>query len=96
VTDEDTRKTIAAVHTQYAYFLDPHGAVGWRAADAVQGSWNLGSLAIFATAHPAKFAETVEPLAGSVPVPAAIKTALSRTAQARTIPAKLSALADTL
>jgi threonine synthase len=100
VSDEDTRKTIAAVHDKYAYFLDPHGAVGWRAADILSSAagWPpiSGPLAVLATAHPAKFAETVEPLAGSVRAPAAIKTALSRVAQARTIPAELSALADTL
>ncbi|GHV78388.1 threonine synthase [Spirochaetia bacterium] len=94
VSDEDTRKTIAAVHDKYAYFLDPHGAVGWRAVDILSAV--AGPLAILATAHPAKFAETVEPLAGSVPAPASIKNALSRTAQAQTIPAELSALADTL
>jgi threonine synthase len=96
VSDEETRKTIAAVHTQYAYFLDPHGAVGWRAADILSGVPVSGPLAVLATAHPAKFAETVEPLAGSVQAPGSIKNALSRTAQARTIPAELAALADTL
>ena len=98
VSDDDTRKTIAAVHGGYAYFLDPHGAVGWRAADMLRsGATPLeGPLAILATAHPAKFAETVEPLTGPVPVPASIQTALGRAVQARTIPAELSALADTL
>ncbi|GHV75862.1 threonine synthase [Spirochaetia bacterium] len=98
VSDEDTRKTIAAVHQQYSYFLDPHGAVGWRAVDILSAGEApvRGPLAVLATAHPAKFAETVEPLAGPVKAPAAIKTALCRIAQARTIPAELSALADTL
>jgi threonine synthase len=98
VSDDDTRKTISAVHGDYAYFLDPHGAVGWRAADILLAG-NVpvtGPLAVLATAHPAKFAETVEPLSGPVPVPASIKTALSRNPQFRTIPAELSALADTL
>jgi threonine synthase len=98
VSDEDTRKTIAAVHDHYGYFLDPHGAVGWRAIDILSAGEApvTGPLALLATAHPAKFAETVEPLAGSVQAPAAIKNALRRVAQARTIPAELSALADTL
>jgi threonine synthase len=98
VSDGDTRKTIAAVHREHAYFLDPHGAVGWHAADTLcSGAAPLeGPLAVLATAHPAKFAETVEPLTGPVPVPAAIQTALGRVVHTRTIPAELSALADTL
>jgi threonine synthase len=98
VSDEDTRKTIAAVRGEHAYFLDPHGAVGWRAADTLRsGAAPLeGPLAVLATAHPAKFVETVEPLTGPVPVPAAIQAALGRSIQARTIPAELSALAETL
>ncbi|WP_010263546.1 pyridoxal-phosphate dependent enzyme [Treponema primitia] len=98
VSDEDTRKTIAAVHDSSAYFLDPHGAVGWRAVDILAaGSAPVeGPLAVLATAHPAKFAETVEPLVGPVPAPAAIKNALGRSCTYRTIPVELSALADTL
>jgi threonine synthase len=98
ISDDDTRKTIAAVHGEHAYFLDPHGAVGWRAVDALRsgGVALAGPLAVLATAHPAKFAETVEPLTGPVPVPGSIQTALGRAAQSRTIPAELSALADTL
>ncbi|MFP3040740.1 threonine synthase [Treponema primitia] len=98
VSDEDTRKTIAAVHDTYAYFLDPHGAVGWRATDILSAGNDpvKGPLAVLATAHPAKFAETVEPLAGPVPAPAAIKNALGRIASARVIPAELSAFRNSL
>ncbi|MDR0709309.1 MAG: threonine synthase [Spirochaetaceae bacterium] len=98
VSDEDTRKTIAAVHDKHDYFLDPHGAVGWSAVEMLcSGAAPLeGPLAVLATAHPAKFAETVEPLTGPVPVPASIKAALGRAVQTRTIPAELSALADVL
>jgi threonine synthase len=96
VSDGETRETIAAVHGEHAYFLDPHGAVGWRAADMLRSGPLEGPLAVLATAHPAKFAETVEPLTGPVPVPASIQAALGRTVQTRTIPAELSALADTL
>jgi threonine synthase len=96
VSDDDTRKTIAAVYGEHAYFLDPHGAVGWRAADTLRSALGEGPLAVLATAHPAKFAETVEPLTGPVPVPAAIQAVLDRTIQTRTIPAELSALIDSL
>jgi threonine synthase len=98
VPDDETRKTIARVHDEYGYFLDPHGAVGWKAVDALAEKHVLepGPVAVLATAHPAKFSETVEPLTGPIPVPSSIKTALERTAHAGTIPAELAALVDAL
>jgi hypothetical protein len=97
VSDEDTRKTIAAIHDRYGYFLDPHGAVGWKAADGLAGSGLItGPLAVLATAHPAKFAETVEPLTGPIPVPPSLQQVMDREIQTRIIPADISALKEAL
>ncbi|MDR1411609.1 MAG: threonine synthase [Spirochaetaceae bacterium] len=98
VSDGDTRKTIEAVRREYGYFLDPHSAVGWNAADqlALSGALGAGPLAILATAHPAKFAETVEPLAGPPPVPASLRRVMGREIRARAIPADLEALKELL
>jgi threonine synthase len=98
VTDADTRKAIAEVHKTTGYFLDPHGAVGWQGVDQLQAAHSLagGPLAVLATAHPAKFAETVEPLTGSIPVPQSLKKAMERKPEARIIPAELSALLEVL
>jgi threonine synthase len=98
VTDDETRKTITEVHAGWGYFLDPHSAVGWRAADklAEAGKLETGPLAVLSTAHPGKFAETVEPLTGPVPFPSSLKKAMERTVNARTIPAELSALKELL
>jgi threonine synthase len=98
VSDEDTRKTIEAVHRDYGYFLDPHSAVGWRAADqlAAAGATDAGPLAVLATAHPAKFAETVEPLTGPPPVPASLRQVMEREIRQRTIPADIEALKEIL
>ncbi|MDR1930985.1 MAG: threonine synthase [Treponema sp.] len=104
VTDDETRSTIAAVHERYGYYLDPHGAVGWKAIDKAAGPANGpiggapidGPVAVLATAHPAKFAETVEPLTGPPPVPASLKKAMEREPNARTIPADISALKEAL
>jgi threonine synthase len=98
VTDEETRRTIAGVHRDHGYFLDPHSAVGWRAADNLgeAGKLETGPLAVLSTAHPAKFAEPVEPLTGPVPVPVSLKAAMERTVESRVIPAELSALKDLL
>jgi threonine synthase len=89
VSDDETRETIAAVHRQAAYFLDPHSAVGWKAADKLfgRGLLEAGPLGILSTAHPAKFAETVEPLTGPVPIPPSLAKAMERKPESRSIPA---------
>jgi threonine synthase len=98
VTDDETRQTIADVYHDYGYYLDPHGAVGWAGTQKLKalGGALPGTIAVAATAHPAKFSETVESITGAVPVPAAIKKAMGKTARSLTIPADLSALRDYL
>ncbi|MDR1972095.1 MAG: threonine synthase [Treponema sp.] len=98
VSDEETRETIRHVHGGAGYFLDPHSAVGWTAADKLldQGLFDAGPLGILSTAHPAKFAETVEPLTGPVPVPPSLTAALERKPESRRISAEVSALLDIL
>ncbi|MDR3144910.1 MAG: pyridoxal-phosphate dependent enzyme, partial [Treponema sp.] len=98
VSDQDTRKAITRVREKYGYFLDPHGAVGWQAADDLTSQFPpvSGPLAVLATAHPAKFAETVEPLTGPIPFPDSLKLAMRRTPESLTIPADLSALIEVL
>ena len=98
VSDEDTRKTIEAVYRKYGYFLDPHSAVGWKAADkmAATGELNAGPLVVLATAHPAKFGETVEPLTGPLPIPASLRQVMERKIQPRAIPVDIAALREIL
>jgi threonine synthase len=97
VTDDETRAAIAEVHNKYGYYLDPHGAVGWRAVQRISGeSGGPDPTAVLATAHPAKFSETVEALTGAPPIPASIQKAMSRTAHSVTIPAELAALRECL
>ncbi|GHV85119.1 threonine synthase [Spirochaetia bacterium] len=97
VTDDETRKTISDVYQECGYYLDPHGAVGWTALQKLTASAGItGPTAVLATAHPAKFAETVEALTGPVPIPLSIQKALGRKAQSKTIPADLAALRDVL
>ena len=104
VTDDETSKTISEVFSRHGYYLDPHTAVGWKAADKLieAGKIKNGNtatikpLGILSTAHPAKFGETVEPITGPVPVPLSLKKAMERTVEARTIPAKLEALKECL
>ncbi|MDR2193761.1 MAG: threonine synthase [Treponema sp.] len=99
ISDETTRETIKRVHDRYGYILDPHTAVGWAAVDALQsdGAAIEGvPVGVLATAHPAKFAEIVEPLIGAVPVPPALQTVMERNVIATTIPADISAFIDSL
>jgi threonine synthase len=100
VTDDETRETIKRVHAETGYTLDPHGAVGWKAADKAlppvsdSESSHLGKTAVLETAHPAKFAETVEPLAGKIALPPSLEKALSREVAAVTIPARIENLVE--
>ena len=57
-SDEQIRQTIRKVYDTHGYLLDPHGACGYMALkEGLKG----GETGVFlATAHPAKFKETVE------------------------------------
>jgi threonine synthase len=97
VTDDETRQTIQAVFASSGYYLDPHSGVGWAAADKLlAGGLISGPLGILSTAHPAKFAETVEPLCGPVPVPLSLAAAMKRSPQSRSIPADFAVLTEIL
>ncbi|MDR2343764.1 MAG: threonine synthase [Spirochaetaceae bacterium] len=81
VSDDDTRAAIAAVHRDYGYVLDPHGAVGWQAVSRLRGGGLPGDAlyTVLATAHPAKFAHVVEPLVGPVKPPPCLEEAMAKT-----------------
>lgn len=65
-SDDEIRDTIKLAFKETRYVCDPHGATGYRAAKAFMES-HPGTTGIFlATAHPAKFVETVQPLVGKV------------------------------
>jgi threonine synthase len=98
VSDAETRETITRVHNEAGYFLDPHSAVGWKGVDKLRAEHKLtaGPVAVLSTAHPAKFAETVEPLIGPAPVPAVLARAMQRTVNSKTIPAEVPALIEVL
>ena len=111
VTDGETKETIAEVYRRRGYFIDPHSAVGWKGADKLYAAGLLTDegngarnardgacpLIVLSTAHPAKFAETVEPAAGApVPLPPSLARAMDRTVSARTIPAETEALLEAL
>ena len=71
-TDDDVRATIREVYERRGYLLDPHSAIAYRGLSGRAGIF-------LATAHPAKFAEIVEPIIGRpVEKPEPLARALAR------------------
>jgi threonine synthase len=72
VNQDDTLQEIRDFYTETGYLLDPHTAVGVKAArDLLPPD---SARVCLATAHPAKFSETVERALGfQVPVPQSVK-----------------------
>jgi len=80
-TDEDVRDAIQRVYETRGYLLDPHSAIAYlgvkRHAASDGGRTEMGIF--LATAHPAKFAEIVEPIIGrAIEKPAPLAQALAR------------------
>jgi len=65
-TDEETLSYIAGVHRTYGYILDPHTAVGVKVAHDHLANLPKPIICL-ATAHPAKFPETIERAIGFAP-----------------------------
>jgi threonine synthase len=94
--DDDVRATIRRLYDERGYLLDPHSAIGYLGLKGREGQ--EGQVGVFlATAHPAKFAEIVEPIIGrALDKPAPLAEALARPRQIVRIPATLDALRDRL
>ncbi len=65
VSEDEVKDTIARYYRNHHYILDPHSAVGVKAAE--QHRDRGVPLVCLATAHPAKFGETVENAIGRQP-----------------------------
>jgi len=63
--DVRTRRAIREVYEKYGYVIDPHGAVGYLAAEAWLADHPDDTTVILETAHPAKFSETIAEELGS-------------------------------
>jgi threonine synthase len=76
-SDDDVRATIKRVYEERGYLLDPHSAVAYLGLAGRDG--RDGKTGVFlSTAHPAKFAEIVEPIIGRpVEKPPALAAALN-------------------
>ena len=65
VTEEDVLATISDFYKNHGYVLDPHTAVGVKAAEKCKTT--SVPMVCLATAHPAKFSETVSEATGAPP-----------------------------
>jgi threonine synthase len=83
-SDDDVRSTIKRVYEERGYLLDPHSAIAYMGLKGRDGQVGRdgqdGAIGVFlSTAHPAKFAEIVEPIIGQpVAKPPALADALDR------------------
>lgn len=93
VSDEAIREEIRRGEDAWGRIWDPHTATAVRVRRQVEGDHWI----VVATAHPAKFPETVEPLVGrQVPVPPALAEVLERQGSAVAIEADYEALREAL
>lgn len=88
-SDDDVRATIRRVYEERGYLLDPHSAIAYMGLTGQVGRigrvghtgqvGHVGRVGVFlATAHPAKFAEIVEPIIGRpVETPPALAEAIN-------------------
>lgn len=59
-SDDQTRAAIRTVKSLYDYEIDPHGAVGWLAAQKWRSTHPGTATVTLETAHPAKFLDVME------------------------------------
>ena len=106
--DEEVRATIQRVYEERGYLLDPHSAIAYLglkshimsgvSGTAVASGFSGTSPGVFlATAHPAKFAEVVEPIIGrAIPKPQPLADALATKRKILEIDATLEAVEKAL
>jgi threonine synthase len=97
-SDEETLRTMHDVEQRHKYLLDPHTTVGVLGWESFAKQNHVASHGIvLATAHPAKFAETVARATGLRPeMPECLASLLDRPKQSIPFPNRFSALQEFL
>ena len=68
--DKITRTAVKEIHDRYDYVMDPHGAVGYLAAEQfIKDHKYQKDVVVLETAHPSKFLPVMEPILGAIEVP---------------------------
>jgi threonine synthase len=65
-SEDEVAHCIRRVHAETGYLVDPHTACGVVASEKTRGSGNTPRV-VLATAHPAKFPDTLQAIAGVRP-----------------------------
>ena len=88
-TDEQTRAAIRTVMALHQYEIDPHGAVGWLAAQTWRASHPGSATVTLETAHPAKFPDVMDAELGrgSIEIPERLAILADREKVATLMPA---------
>jgi threonine synthase len=97
--DDEVRATIRRVYDDRGYVLDPHSAIAYLGmTGARRQAGQVPRRGVFlATAHPAKFAEVVEPIIGrTIEKPPALADALAGRRTVLRLEASLGALTEVL
>jgi threonine synthase len=75
--DDEVRQTIRQVFDNWGYVCEPHTAIAYAGLDVMSDV--DAPLAFLATAHPAKFKDTVEPLVRAhIPLPRELAEAMAK------------------
>ncbi|MGL1931399.1 MAG: threonine synthase [Desulfotalea sp.] len=95
VTDEEVKETIADFYNKYDYILDPHTAIGVKAA---MDHLTVGvPMVCLSTAHPAKFGDAVNDALGREPdFPDSLKGILDKPARCEIMAANAKEIAEYL
>ena len=97
-SDEETERHLRQIYRSHGYVMCPHTAVGHLAMEAFAYDIEDEFIRVtVATAHPAKFADSVERIIReNVPLPAALQQAMKKTKRMHVMAPNLKALEDYL
>lgn len=95
ISDATARKTMRTYAEEFGILIDPHTAVGLAGWEKERRSGEMGL--VLATAHPAKFPETVFQATGISPeLPLELKRVAAKSGKKRKLPNSLEALTEFL
>ena len=97
-TDDQTRAAIRTVKALHDYEIDPHGAIGWLAAQEWRSTHPGSATVTLETAHPSKFLDVMEAELGAncLEIPERLAILAQREKVATLLPADQAAFRDWL
>ncbi len=97
-TDDQTRAAIRTVKALHDYEIDPHGAIGWLAAQEWRSTHPGSATVTLETAHPSKFLDVMEAELGAncLKIPERLAILAQREKVATLLPADQAAFRDWL